>query len=226
MKSEVIVFRHLGKTGGTSLRNSITDVVELDTLLFCYGRPTDKYPERCLLYKECAKAKQIQSDEEWNHYYHLIDDLLENDKRIRILFGHEPPMIESINSRPARFFTMLRNPYTQMLSRYHHQLRRQPDNLITFGQWVRLSKDEGGIDDIEEDDIAEFKRYEKILFYEEYTTALDFMSDVLGVRLTEQKLNIHPKIIRRTTDTDRLIDIHFPERVRMYNDFWKLRCKI
>jgi hypothetical protein len=220
---DVIVFEHIGKTGGTSLRHSVMEAVEPERVLLCYGKALGGNP-RCLLHREFEEARDSGSTERWNQFYAMIDRLLAEDARIELVFGHLVPSADRITSRDARHFTMMRHPHTRVLSLYHHRLRQWPDETPDFESWVKGPKKgpfarAGRL----EDQIERYERYEKILFYEEYFEGLAYMSEVLGVELKEQRQNIHPKVADRSAETDRLIDECCPDMLRLYDHFWSNR---
>jgi len=211
MKDEVIIFMHIHKTGGTSLRHSILEAIDPEKLLLCYTKMLSH--KRVLFNEECEAAKK---SDDWDDYYRLIDRRLAEDDKLKLVYGHLVP--PKITSRYARYFAMMRHPYTHVISLYHMRLRAQPD--IEFKDWVK-----------QENTLwlnykTEYEQYEKILFYEEYLEGLAVMSDVLGCELKEQRRNVHPKTIERSADTDRLIDEYRPEMLRLYDSFWGKRDNV
>ena len=219
---DMIVFKHVGKTGGTSLRHSILDAVEHERILLCYAGGLN-HP-RCLLRDECEVVRRSVAHDEATHasYREAVDKLLAEDDKIDLIFGHFVP--SEITSRNGRYFGMMRHPYTRVLSLYHRALRQWPDETSDFESWVKgpfadILLEVGPLDGI----IEGFEPYEKILFYEEYLEGLAFMSDLLGVELKEQKSNIHPKVIERSAETDRLIDEHCSDMLRLHDHFWSKR---
>jgi hypothetical protein len=214
---DVIVFKHIGKTGGTSLRHSILDAVEHERILLCYARGLE-HP-RCLLRDECEAAKRGRHDAP---YREGVDKLLAEDDKLDLIYGHFVP--SEITSRNGRYFGMMRHPYTRVLSLYHRALRQWPDETSDFESWVK-----GPFTDILIGTVCFDKRmkgyesFEKILFYEEYQEGLAYMSGLLGVELKEQRQNIHPKVVERSVETDRLIDEYCSDMLHLYDHFWSKR---
>jgi hypothetical protein len=247
MKDELIVFKHIGKTGGTSLRYSIMAELEPKEVLLCYGKAL-AHDERCLMHEECERAKNSNSEKDWADYIRLIVNLLNDDRGIRVVYGHfvaphysmrgsiDVSSWNEISSRETRFFAMMRHPYTHIISLYGRYLRQFPNERMDFKEWIATPKLDGGGHSMRASYLAnsqeqkwlrhktsEYDKFEKILFFEEYAEGLAVMSDVLGVELKEQRKNIHPNSLERSAETDRLIDENCSNMLRLYDHFWSKR---
>jgi hypothetical protein len=64
-------------------------------------------------------------------------------------------------------------------------------------------------------------KYEKILFFEAYNKALEYMSEVLGVELKEYHENISTNYVERSAETDNLIDRYLVDAMKLYDFLFK-----
>jgi hypothetical protein len=220
---DVIIFRHQGKCGGTSLRASIHEskIFKPEEVLYAYASDV---LGRAILSKECKKVETGEIS--YHDLYMLVNKELA-DGKIKFVYGHYVPpsfdIIEkTITSRKFRLFTMFRHPYTRFISLYNHR-RKHNDMNMDFEEWIS-SKYESNIYkhmsklNSHEAMIESYSKYEKILFYEEYKKGLEYMSNVVGKELKEYQENKSTMYVKRSEETDKLIEKYRSGNLKMYDE--------
>jgi hypothetical protein len=220
---DVIIFKHEGKCGGTSLRLSLEEVFDAEEILYVYGTPINRalFHEICYEMRLCrpmpAYLDLSSKDADFKRLFTLVNKELDNG--IRLVYGHFVPLshiVEEAISRPYRLFTMTRHPYSQQVSMYNH-LRRVGEasaTTRTFEEWI-VNNATMAFYSVETM-LESYGRYEKVLFYEEYKEGLDYMSNVIDKELKERRENTSAKYVERSGETDRLIDRYLPNHLRTY----------
>jgi hypothetical protein len=66
--------------------------------------------------------------------------------------------------------------------------------------------------------IESYSKYEKILFYEEYKKGLEYMSNVVGKELKEYQENKSTMYVKRSEETDKLIEKYRSGNLKMYDE--------
>jgi hypothetical protein len=207
MNDEIIIFKHLAKTGGSSLRHSIHYSYDPNKILYNYALPILK---RTKFIEECTECKRTYK---FDSYWKLIDNEINEDNNIKLLYGHFTPRREFITKRKPRYFTMFRHPYTRLISLYNFCTMLGETDL-SFEDWIPRGSNFNA-----SEKIKEFEDYEKILFYEEYQEGLDFLSELLQTELHQRRDNVSNIFIERSDKTDELINRYQLNELKIYDHF-------
>ena len=95
--TDTIIFLHISKTAGKSLRKVITKQYRGKEIFYFYPNPTQE---------ELESLKQKKSEQE-----------------VKVLLGHYRYGIHEYLQRPYTYITFLRNPVDQVISHYYHLVR-------------------------------------------------------------------------------------------------------
>ena len=117
MDNHVYCFIHIPKTGGSTIIVHLRTNLDYDTEFVHLGAGGDNYRRRYGL-----EAWEKRSNEERN--------------KVRILAGHQMRLgvHELVVGRPARYFTVLRDPADRILSVYNFRLQQEGRD-IPFWDW-------------------------------------------------------------------------------------------
>ena len=131
--NELFVFKHFGKCGGSSLRNSIREAFAVEESLFCYRTRGASVCQ--FVFEEYVQSRgHTDKDKLWDGYYELINNEVARPC-VKIVYGHTAPFPGRITSRPARYYTMMRHPLTRIVSSYNMHFRKG-NTRLPFDKFV------------------------------------------------------------------------------------------
>lgn len=136
-KESLLMFHHLAKNAGSSLRQILQSNYTPEQLLEFYDEPTIR--------------PKFRNPVEW--YRHFYISLPEKRKRsLKCLSGHSIhyllPTLGELDERPCRVFCILRHPVDRMLSLYHF-IQRFPPESGQGGIIAKIIQEKGwGMEDI------------------------------------------------------------------------------
>lgn len=214
--NEVILFNHMTKSGGTSLRFALMKTYPACRVLFAYNRSgTGAFRDRDLIGEV---AEETLEQKGWDAHDRLYNNYLETNPGIDLIFGHRAPAVGSLKSREVRAFTMMRHPYTRYVSLYNHRVHHD-DEKRSFEDWIKNNHEvrafmrERSLEDIKE----ELRKYERIFFFEHYDQEMAELGKILNITLDVVNVNPTPKAVKRSTETDKLIAEFAPLKIELYN---------
>ena len=107
-----IVFVHIPKTAGTSLRNALERAADDHTILRDYGKAPETSPALFNLVHVQKKPLQLR-------------EVFDNEKRGVLLSGHFPAHRYWEIFRPKSFVTFVRDPVDRVMSEHNHFVSHQ-----------------------------------------------------------------------------------------------------
>jgi len=116
-----VVFLHVPKTGGTSLRNGISRLFDPTELFFIYNRQEQ--------FHSIDKLKSLTSEQKAKYLVYM---------------GHMPFNAELLAEIEPHYVTMLRHPVERVISYYHHVMTNNPkwsDDKVSLMKYVEISED-------------------------------------------------------------------------------------
>lgn len=121
---ELIIFTHIGKTGGTAIRKLIYDNYSSHSIFQCYKQD---HPSLKPLIKTLVKTLEGEDHQQ---------NLLNNRHPLKVVVGHFGfGLHELLPARSFSYMTMLRQPVERVISYYHHVKRlteEQDSNELHF----------------------------------------------------------------------------------------------
>lgn len=117
---DLLIFIHLGKTAGSSLKMALRPQFSLPEIFETIRGRHDALGLHYLEDVEAAFAK----------------DFGDGDAALKIVFGHLPFGTHSIFDKPARYFTLVRDPVDRLVSQYYYAHSR---DFSRSQEFLRLS---------------------------------------------------------------------------------------
>lgn len=121
MSNRQVVFLHVPKTGGTSLRNSISRLFDPTELFFIYNRRKE--------FHSIHKLKGLTSEQKAKYLVYM---------------GHMSFNPEILAETNPHYVTMVRHPVERVISYYHHVMTNNPkwsDDKVSLMKYIELSED-------------------------------------------------------------------------------------